>query len=304
MPKPSNPIPVQPERLRAFATGKPVGVDRKAKVLRGYVVAQLGPFKSFGRGEFDRLALEQIVELGNAGPHGLKSHFQHETLSDDGLGKLLGRSRNFRLDTATVMRDGKRLTVEAVRADLHFSDAAFNAPAGNLGQYVMDLADEDPDALSSSLVLNKTEAWRLNEDGTPQIDEDGEELPPLWRVEKLWASDIVDTGDAVDGLLSVQLDIDRLPDAAVRRGAELLDRAFAGQPREVIEARCKAWLSRYLAHRFGPEEESPHPQPPPRIGEGAGGEVRGPAGDVPVAIRRKLLNLKAKQLALYTAGGR
>ena len=42
-----------PDRLRANPLGRgAIGVDRENNVLRGYVVAQLGPFKD-GRGEFD-----------------------------------------------------------------------------------------------------------------------------------------------------------------------------------------------------------------------------------------------------------
>jgi len=284
------PLPAQPERLRAFVSGKPIGVDRKARVLRGYVVAQAGPFKTPGRGEFDRLALDQIVQLGNTDRDGLKSHFQHETLSDDGLGKFLGRARDLRLDTAVTPKG----VVEAVRADLHFSEVAFSSPAGNLAQYVMDLVDSDPNALSSSLVLQKEDAWRLNTDGTPQTDPEGNELPPLWRVKKLWASDIVDTGDAVDGVLAVQLNADLLPDALVRRGAELLDIAFAGQTRAVVSARCQQWLSRYLDRRYG---ELP-PSPPGGRGDGGEGGDGGPFR--PLEIRRKLLALKAKQTGLDT----
>ena len=33
-----------------------VGVDREKGVIRGYVLAQAGPFKSKGRGEFDERA--------------------------------------------------------------------------------------------------------------------------------------------------------------------------------------------------------------------------------------------------------
>jgi hypothetical protein len=47
------------------------------------------------------------------------------------------------------------------------------------------------------------------------------------------------------------VDVDGLPLGALWRGCEMLDRLFAGQPREVIEARCKAWLDRYLSIRFG-----------------------------------------------------
>src|SRR6185437_11194621 len=108
----------------------------------------------------------------------------------------------------------------------------------------------DPEALSSSLVLKSDMEYRLDKQGRPLKDDDGNELPPLWRPTQLHASDVVDQGDAVDGFLSTS-GVDSLPDAAVRRGTELLDKQFAGQPRETIKARCLAWLDKYLNLRFG-----------------------------------------------------
>lgn len=235
------PMPVTPEWLKAMPSpAKAIGVDREKKIIRGYVVAERGPFKSEGRGEFDDASLASIVQLGNANPQGLKSRFAHPTMSDDGLGKFLGRSRDLRLD-------GPR-----VRADLHLSDAAFASPAGDLGTYLMDLAESDPGALSSSLVLTSKKEERLDAKGKTIMDEAGKPLPPLWRPIRLHASDIVDDGDAVHGGL---LSADALPDAMVRKGAEMLNNLFAGQTREVVLSRCTAWLNRYLDERYGESEE-------------------------------------------------
>src|SRR4051812_3820212 len=103
------------ESLRTLAHGRPVGVDRKNNVLLGYVVAQAGPFKSRGRGEFDLPALLELVRLGNEPSQGMKSRFSHPTECNDGLGKYLGRSRGYALGTAVDQRTGKE--VAAVRAD-------------------------------------------------------------------------------------------------------------------------------------------------------------------------------------------
>src|SRR5512146_1524362 len=139
----------QPSSLRAISTGRPVNVDRQNSVLRGYVVAQAGSFKSEGRGQFDLESLRKIVSLGNSSKNGLRSRFTHPTMSDDGLGKFLGRSRSFALGKAV---DSTGKTVDAVRADLHFDSSASDTPHGNLADYVMRLAESDPDAISSSLV--------------------------------------------------------------------------------------------------------------------------------------------------------
>lgn len=236
-------VPVWDAALSAL--GRPAGVDRESKILRGYIVAEKGHFKSEGRGQFTLDSLKKIVELGNASPIGLKSRFAHPGLSSDGLGTMLGRARNFQLEG-----DSK------VRADLHFDPVAFEGPKGNLGKYVMDMAESDPLGIGSSLVLQTDKIWTMGSDGKPAKDENGKEIPPVWMPKKLRASDIVDEGDATNSLLSVE-DLDDLPDAGVRMAWEALNRVFGGQDRLTTETRAKAFLERYLNHRFGavPEAE-------------------------------------------------
>ena len=252
-----------PDYLRASIKSPPGSVDREKNVLRGYVIAQAGPFKSDGRGEFDRAALEAIVSLGNSKSGGLKSRFTHPDMSNDGLGKFLGRARDLRMDKAKDARTGK--TVDAVRGDLYFDKTALDTPPEGgkpLGLYVMDLAESDPDALSSSIVVTADQEYRREKDGTLMTDEDGMELPPLWRPTALHASDIVDTGDAVDGLLSANIDLERLPLSVLWKGSQLLDAVFLDQPRDVIEARLAAYVQRYLDRKFG---EQPPAEPTPAL---------------------------------------
>lgn len=237
----------QSDWLRAGTSGPAIGVDREANVIRGYVVAQEGTFKpDADRGEFDKQSLRQIIKLMKAEPSGLKSRFAHPSLSDDGIGKFLGRVKKPRMAKTA---DG----IAAVRADLHLDATSLKPPpAGGtpLGEYVMDLAESDPDAFSSSLALQTEKETRLDKSGRPRLDDEGQELPPLWRPTVLHASDVVDEGAAVDSFLSAET-IDGLPDAVVRRGAELLDKQFPDASREEVRDRCEGWLTRYLDHRFG-----------------------------------------------------
>lgn len=238
--------------LRVRSSGA-IGVDRETNVLRGYVVALSGPFKA-RRGEFDERSLSQIVHLMSANEAGTKSRLSHPSLSGDGIGSFLGRAKNPRLSTATVARNGQKIDIPAVRADLHFDPTAFETPKGNLAKYVMDLAESDPEALSSSLVLKSTKEDRLDEKKRPVRDDKGEVLPPLWRPTAIHASDIVDTGEAVDGLLSAD---GLLPDTVVRLGSELIDEAFPDAARDVVEARLNAWVAEYLTARYGDAETPP-----------------------------------------------
>lgn len=242
-------VPSKSEWLRAdfsLLSIDPIAVDRENAVLRGMVVAQEGVFKNEWRGEFDKDGLSTIVDLINARPNGVKSRFTHPTMSDDGLGKYLGQVMNARLDET---KNGNGKKVDCVRADLHFDRTALDTPPGGgkpYGQYVMDLTESNPDAISSSVVIKKEEAYRLNEDGTRKKDKEGVELAPLWKPLEIHASDIVDEGDAVDGLLSA--DTDRFP---YWKGTALLNKTFPGAPREVFHEKLHSFLNRYENLRFG-----------------------------------------------------
>lgn len=237
-------LKANPDWLRVTLPSSAIGVDRDNRTIRGFLVAEEGPFQSEGRGEFDADAIRTIRELMSRERLGLKSRFSHPNISDDGLGKFLGRAQHPR--EVDVYRDGvPRL---AVRADLVLSDTAFETnPNGNLGEYILDLAEEDPDALGASLVLRTDKELRRDEKGRPLKGDDGQDLLPLWRPKVLHAIDVVDTGDATRAFLSV----DGLPDGIVRTGTLLLDRQFPNDDAEVIRARCMGYLNRYLSNRFG-----------------------------------------------------
>lgn len=248
-------IPTQSEWLKAGVKSNAVGVDRENRRILGYVVAQEGAFKSEGRGEFDEKSLKKIVTLMRRNKLGTKARFGHPTLSDDGLGKYLGRAKNPRLDTVTVDRDGDIVPLLAVRADMHIADVAMKPSESgfSLGEYVLDRAEEDSESMSSSLVLQVNEEERLDKDGKPELDEEGRPLPPLWRPLAIHASDVVDTGDAVDGFLSAELG---LPDEQLRKGYALFENFLSGQSRDVVEARLQSWLQKALSMRFGDDEST------------------------------------------------
>src|SRR5207249_1074762 len=101
-------------------------------------------------------------------------------------GRLL---RIGRLPDIAPLRRPRPAPTDVVRGDLHFDRTAFRTPSGDLATYILDLADSDPDALSSSLALQVEKEYRRDSKGRAQVDEDGEELPPLWRTKKIHASD-------------------------------------------------------------------------------------------------------------------
>jgi hypothetical protein len=207
-----------------IARSRDIRVDRNTDVISGFAVVTKGITKD-ERGEFDDVALEQIVELGNKSRIGIKSRFGHPNMSSTALGTFLGRVKNFR-------RDG-----DIVRADLHVDKTAHSTPDGDLAGYVMNLAESDAGAFGASMVIY----W--DEESRKEKDENGNQLPPLIRVKNLFSVDVVDDPAANNGLFGMPFFSE-----SVRPSAEMtafLDR-FLQQPDAV--ASVIAFLERYRAN--------------------------------------------------------
>ncbi len=210
-----------------ISRGGRILVKRHEEVIEGFSVVTKGVTHD-ERGEFDDDALEKIVELGNKSKIGVKSRFGHPNMSNTALGTFLGRTKNFR-------RDGK-----IVRADLQIDETAHKTPDGDLAAYVMDLAESDPAAFGSSMVIHWDEEYRKEKDGTLTKNEKGELLPPLIRVKKLLSVDIVDDPAANEGLFG-----ESFFSGAVKPSAEMtnfLDR-FLAEPDAVTKV--MSFLERY-----------------------------------------------------------
>ena len=150
-------------RLAALYQGAGIEVDKDDHVLRG--VSLIQAVEALGHGVMvDETTLDEVVELGNASAKGIKSRFTHPGLSSDGLGKFLGRIRGLRQEGDKVV------------GDLYLSALAFKSPTdGNLGDYILERAEEDPASFGLSIVADGSYVWRT-EDGQ-EIDA-GEPRPP------------------------------------------------------------------------------------------------------------------------------
>lgn len=178
---------------------KPAQVDRQAHVIYGVSCAQA--VEALGHGMLlDNTSIQQLVTLGNAAKQGIKSRFTHPGLSSDGMGKLLGRLRNFRQEADKAV------------ADLHLSSLAFKSPSGNLGEYVMDMAEQEPESFGMSVVIDTKRVWPL--DNGMEIDANSsDERPansltqiPVARIHNFVACDAVDEPAANrDGIFSSAL---------------------------------------------------------------------------------------------------
>ena len=107
------------------------------------------------------------------------------------MGTQIGRFKNF------SMKGDKAI------ADLHLAPFAFESnPNGNLGEFLMDAAENDPDIMGNSIVFSMAEPkmFKAGED-------DDADLPefkfPHARLNTLLGCDVVDEGAATDGMFSI-----------------------------------------------------------------------------------------------------
>lgn len=154
-------------------------VDRNTKTIYGVAVATEGPALGHGM-DLDQTFLDQVVEAGNGAKQGIKARFDHPNASSTSMGKAIGRFKSFRKAGSVV------------RADLHLLKSASKSPDGDLPEYLMELATEDPASFGTSVVFSGDAEHRLDEEGQPLKGPDGKVMNPVARLTKLFAADVVD----------------------------------------------------------------------------------------------------------------
>lgn len=228
----STPPPADATGPLSAVRGLPSGsrVDTENRVVYGVAVLQTGPLnEGDARPWFiDAESLSQVLSLATVNPKGLKARWTHPNMSNDGMGTFLGRWRNFRIEGGTLF------------ADLHLSEIAFREGDESRGQYVMDMAKNDPDAFGVSIfpVLDKAAMEKLQTAAGTQ---------PM-RFSKLVAADVVDEPAATrGGFFGGRLSIGTLP----AKATQALDAVFPlGTPETVICQRAQAFLDTYLSTKF------------------------------------------------------
>ena len=150
-------------RFRAAPSRQaPARVDREAGILYGVSAIQTG--EALGHDMLiDETMIAQVVAHGQAaGALGIKSRYTHPGLCADGMGKMLGRLRNWRASD-----DGSKAL-----ADLHLLESAAKSPDGDLRAYVLDLAEEDPRAYALSIVFENDPVWCLDDGSEIRVYDD------------------------------------------------------------------------------------------------------------------------------------
>lgn len=222
------------------------GGDRGAGLIKNFSVITKG--EALGHGMWcDDVFLQQNLDAINAaGEAGLKCRFTHPGLSADGLGKFLGKLKN-------ASKKG-----DQVFCDLHISKNAHKTPDGDLADYVMSMAEEDPDEFGSSIVfLHDDKAEELfyvehkNEDSGEFKSPDPQNKKNYYhvRLKQLFGADMVDDPAAnPGGLFHREQEI-------AQEATQLMEYALnldgAGIPAQVQfdinPDRLKAFLNRFLS---------------------------------------------------------
>jgi len=178
---------------RWFSSGYRAGgfdnVDREAGAVYGVSVTTVGEAKGHGV-QLDAEFVDTVVEQGNAHTQGLKARFGHPNMCSTALGTFIGRFKNFR-------RDG-----DQARADLFLSNAASETPHGDLKEYVLSMAEQEPDMFGTSIVFTPGREYVRGDDGEKVYDFGSTDALPFIECDKLHACDAVDDPAANEGLFS------------------------------------------------------------------------------------------------------
>jgi polyhydroxyalkanoate synthesis regulator phasin len=172
-------------------------IDSEARMIRGAAIMQIGQVNDDRPFYVDDVTLRQVMQMAN---NSLRSRVTHEGT----VGTHVGRWSNFRIEGDTL------------RADLTISEVAFKTrgPAtddSNLGEYLLTLAAEDPQALGVSIHP------RLDRPAMRKARRaDG--LMPV-RIMALRAADIVDTPAATrTGLFTIDDEPETITPVTTKKG--------------------------------------------------------------------------------------
>jgi len=148
--------------------GTKVGkVDKEKGIIHDVAIVTAGEAKGHGV-QLDSEFVATVIEQGNALKGGATMRFGHPTMSGNALGTFMGKAKNFYVDTNGIGR----------AKDVFLSNAAKEAPSGNLHKYILELADEHPDAFGTSIVFKPGRKYSRDEAGDKDYENlSADELP-------------------------------------------------------------------------------------------------------------------------------
>lgn len=251
----------KPQSSRWFKSGKvnfknAKSVNHESGVIEGVILCQVGEAKGHG------VHLEQeFIDSGIAyaqkyhAEKGMKARFGHPNMSTETLGSEMGRFKNFRVEADKMI------------ADLNLFESANLSPTKpKMKDWMLSMADEDPEAIMCSIVFSIGQHYQRNDEGEKYVveyhqrDYSGEWLAKdkkerydpdrkiFVTLKELMFTDIVDQGAATDKLFSEQFNSTKFSVIATQFFNEnpQLDDFIKENPTKIFQ---------FLSQRFGIEDE-------------------------------------------------
>ncbi len=164
----------------------PPAIDKENAVIKNVLIIQEGEAR--GHDLFlNQQFLDDVVKLGNQKTNGVKARFGHPNMCSTALGTFIGRYKNFHKIGTLVY------------ADFYLDASAKISPNGNLFDYILQLAETNPDTFGSSIAFKPGKTITLSEKD-PTTNETM--LKSYATIELLHAVDLVDDPAATNGLFS------------------------------------------------------------------------------------------------------
>ena len=162
----------------------PSSIDREKGIIKDIILCQTGEAKGHDLFINDQF-IDKVIEFGNENKAGIKARFGHPNICSTALGSYLGRYKNFRSDGNKAI------------ADLYLDSTSKKSPNGNLYDYVLDLAESNPDMFGASIAFKAGKAEKKLE----TVDE--KEIEKSYAtILKLHACDLVDDPAATNSLFA------------------------------------------------------------------------------------------------------
>jgi len=163
-------------------------VDFDNRVIREVVLIEPNR-EATGHGMYvDQTMVNQVVEQGQAGAEiGFKARFDHPNACTTSMGTQLGRLRNFKLKGNKAV------------ADLHIAEFTKHSPNGDMGKWLLNVANEDPDQVGFSIVFSQAESVSFEPSDGDDAD-DAKFRYPHARIDQFYGADVVDEGAATSSL--------------------------------------------------------------------------------------------------------
>lgn len=202
----------QPISLKVSIAPRTLRVDKERRMLNGVIAIEPIDVKDWREFSINDTFVNDLVSAANKEKNGVKSHFGHNYSNE---GKLLGRAVDW------TVEDGK------AKYNLNIYSAADKSPQlPGVGAYLLDLIEEDNNAMMSSIVFNASYFYQLDSNNkevkTYYYDKNTERYvtpnPDLGKVYpklgQLYSVDIVSEGAATNSMFSASEE----PDTSENKG--------------------------------------------------------------------------------------